>query len=133
MAYIAPKAPHIQDGAGYPITIPAPWYQDEFPGVIAPRTPSWNYSAVDHHWMIAQQQPMTMEEADHSDLLYRARWQALMSVDDIVEDITGTLHSYTHTLYTHTPIHCTPCTLRSGGECWRYGAYVLHFHVGPRL
>ena len=24
-AYVAVKAPHIQDGAGWPVTLPAPW------------------------------------------------------------------------------------------------------------
>ena len=84
-AYIAPKAPHIQDGPGWPITIPAPWHADALPSsTTAPRTASWNFSAVDHHWMIAQQPPMTAEEAMHSDALFRARHQALLAVDDLV-------------------------------------------------
>ena len=90
MAYIAPKAPHIQDGPGFPITLPAPWHADALPDHhTAPRTPSWNYSAVDHHWMIAQQQPMTTEEAQHSDALYRARHQSLLAVDDLVAAIVA--------------------------------------------
>ena len=84
-AFIAPKAPHIQDGPGWPITIPAPWHADALPeSTTAPRTASWNYSALDHHWMIAQQPPMTSEEAMHSDALFRARHQALLAVDDLV-------------------------------------------------
>ena len=84
-AFIAPKAPHIQDGAGWPITLPAPWHAEALPGSTkAPRTASWNYSALDHHWMIAQQPPMTGEEAMHSDLLFRARHQSLLAVDDLV-------------------------------------------------
>ena len=39
-AYIAVKAPHIEDGAGFPKTQPAPWYSDMFPGLKAPRTPN---------------------------------------------------------------------------------------------
>ena len=29
-AYVAVKAPHIQDGAGWPVTISAPWYENAF-------------------------------------------------------------------------------------------------------
>ena len=35
--------------------------------------------------MIRQQQPMTDEQAMESDELYRARFQSLLSVDDMVE------------------------------------------------
>ena len=90
-AFLCPlptQAPHIQDGQGWPITIPAPWYNETFPGLRAPRTPNYNFSATDHHWMIAQQPPMTQEQADHSDALYRARWQALLSLDDIIEGMS---------------------------------------------
>lgn len=92
-AYIAVKAPHIQDGPGWPITLPAPWYNEAFPSVIAPRTPNWNASCLDHHWLIRQQPPMTAEEAMHSDNLYRARWQSLLSVDDLVEDVVSEIEN----------------------------------------
>ena len=87
MAYVAVKAPHIQDGAGFPKTLPAPWYADAFPGLKAPRTPNWNASCPDHHWMIRQQPPMTAEQALNSDELYRSRFQALLSVEDMVEGV----------------------------------------------
>lgn len=94
-AYVAVKAPHIQDGAGWPITLPAPWYSMNdsslFPGLQAPRTPNWNASCPDHHWLIRQQPPMTDEQAQRSDALYRARWLALMSVDDLVDEFVSTL------------------------------------------
>jgi N-acetylglucosamine-6-sulfatase len=32
---------------------------------------------------------MTDEQAVHSDALYRARWQSLLSVDDMVEGVVG--------------------------------------------
>ena len=88
-AYVAVKAPHIQDGPGWPVTLPAPWYNDSFPGVTAPRTPNWNKSCAKHHWMIRTQPPMTDEQAFHSDALYRARWQSLLSVDDMVEGVVN--------------------------------------------
>lgn len=46
-AYVAVKAPHIQDGKGWPITLPAPWYSMNssiFANLKAPRTPNWNAS-----------------------------------------------------------------------------------------
>ena len=51
------------------------------------RTPNWNLSCPGHHWLVRQQPPMTQEQADMSDLLHVARWQALLSVDDLVEDL----------------------------------------------
>lgn len=90
-AYVAVKAPHIQDGPGWPIAHAAPWYNrsDLFPGIQAPRTPNWNASCPDHHYLIRSQPPMTDEEALRSDALYRARWLALLSVDDLVDEVVG--------------------------------------------
>lgn len=92
-AFIAVKAPHIQDGPGWPTTLPAPWYNrsDLFPGLQAPRTPNWNMSCPDHHWMIRQQPPMTDEQAMYSDALHRDRWLALLSVDDLVAGLVEEL------------------------------------------
>jgi hypothetical protein len=56
-AYVAPKAPHIEDGPGWPMAQPAPWYNQSslFEGIKAPRTPNWNLSAPDHHWLVRTQ------------------------------------------------------------------------------
>lgn len=43
-AYVAPHAPHVP-------STPVAWYTDEFNSRQAPRTPSFNYSATDHHYM----------------------------------------------------------------------------------
>ena len=83
-AYVAVKAPHIQDGPGWPVTIPAPWYNDTAVRDKAPRTPSYNLSCPDHHWLIRQQPPMTQEQAARADYLYKTRHQSLLSVDDLV-------------------------------------------------
>ncbi|EDQ90073.1 uncharacterized protein MONBRDRAFT_24514 [Monosiga brevicollis MX1] len=121
MAYIAPKAPHIQDGPGWPKPIPAPWYANAFAQVSAPRPPNFNVSAPDHHWLVASQAPMTAEEVSDTksttfasslysaqsigrlsglvcvqqevnmDELYRDRWRSLLSVDDLVESLVNTL------------------------------------------
>ena len=51
-AFVAVKAPHIQDGPGWPVAIPAPWHDtnQSFHGVAAPRTPNYNASCPAHHW-----------------------------------------------------------------------------------
>lgn len=92
-AYIAVKAPHIQDGPGWPVALPAPWYNSSaiFPNLRAPRTPSWNASCPDHHWLVRTQPPMTAEEAEKSDALYRNRHLALLSVDDLVHEVVTAL------------------------------------------
>lgn len=90
-AYIAVKAPHIQDGPGWPIALAAPWHSSAFEGIGAPRTPNWNASCPGHHWMIRTQPPLTSEQAARSDALYRSRWQAMLSVDDLVVELARTL------------------------------------------
>ena len=85
--YIAPHAPHV------PAT-PAPWYADKFSDKQAPRTPNYNYSATDHHYVIRQQQPMTDKEGADSDDLFRNRWRSLLSVDDITRDLVDLLKKY---------------------------------------
>lgn len=96
-AYIAVKAPHIQDGPGWPITLEAPWYNNTFSTTTtpAPRTPNWNATGsvvADHHWLIRQQPGMTEEQVQRSDALYAHRLNALLSVDDLVSDLVSTLN-----------------------------------------
>lgn len=53
----------------------------------APRTPDYNASAevlADHHWLIAQQGPITQEQGAIIDELFRNRWRTLLSVDDAI-------------------------------------------------
>lgn len=83
-AYIAPHAPH---GAA----IPAPWYQTEFPNKTAPRTPSFGVHGSDHHWLVAQQPPVTQQEITSGDSHYRDRWRCLLSVDDLIVALRDTL------------------------------------------
>ena len=95
-AYIAVKAPHIQDGPGFPQATPAPWYTDaKLSGRnYAPRTPNYspyNVSCPDHHWLVRQQPPLTELEANKVDELYASRLRTLLSVDDLVEDLVATL------------------------------------------
>ena len=92
-AYVAVKAPHIQDGPGWPVAIPAPWHDADhrFPGVVAPRTPNYNVSCSAHHWLVRSQPPITAEQADRSDALYRSRLGSLLAVDDLVVGLVHTL------------------------------------------
>jgi len=88
-AYIAPHSPH---GAA----IPEPKYAGAFgsaaqppaqPRARAPRPPSWNASAAtlaDHHWLVAQQPPVSAAEARAADRAFARRWECLLSYDDLV-------------------------------------------------
>ena len=94
LAYIAPKAPHLLDGPGFPVSTPAPWYEHTpIPEQRAPRTPHYNLSAPDHHWLVRSQQPLTPLEAQKIDDLYLSRLKTMMSVDDLVEALVDTLES----------------------------------------
>lgn len=89
MALISVKAPHLQDGPGFPLSIPAPWYNDtEIEESMAPRTPNYNNSgSPDHHWLVRSQGPLTKNEERKIDQLYVSRLKTLISVDDLVEDL----------------------------------------------
>jgi len=95
-AMIAPKAPHLLDQpGGFPLSIPAPWYTDtQIPEEFAPRTPHYNYSAQDHHWLVRSQKPLTQVEAQAVDDLYVSRLKTMMSVDDLVVDLMATLDKF---------------------------------------
>ena len=95
LAVAAVKAPHVEDGPGWPVAVPAPWYNSSalFAGERPPRTPNWNASCPDHHWLVASQPPMTREQADRSDELFRARLRSLLSVDDLVAGVVDALEA----------------------------------------
>ncbi|KAK7242146.1 sulfuric ester hydrolase [Aureococcus anophagefferens] len=95
VAVAAVKAPHVEDGPGWPVAVPAPWYNSSalFAGEKPPRTPNWNASCPDHHWLVASQPPMTREQAHRSDELFRARLRSLLSVDDLVAGVVDALEA----------------------------------------
>lgn len=66
LLYLAPHAPHG-------LALPAPWYAGLEVNTTAPRTPSWNYSAKDHHWLIAQQPPLTTGDVRGLDRVFQQR------------------------------------------------------------
>ena len=86
-AYVAPHAPHAP-------STPAPWYQNEFEGRTAPRTPHYNYSATDHHYIVRSQAYLTSMIAADIDEEFRNRWRSILSVDDIMRGIVQLLDQY---------------------------------------
>lgn len=94
---ISLKAPHIQDGNGFPMATPAPWYTDAavLPNETeAPRTPNYNLSCPDHHWLVRTQPPLTLQQGEKVDELYQSRLRTLLSVDDIVVALVDLLRSH---------------------------------------
>jgi N-acetylglucosamine-6-sulfatase len=96
-ALISVKAPHIQDsedGNDFPKAIPEPKYQHMVlpPNEQkAPRLPNYNFSGLDHHWVVRTQTPFTATEGLHVDALYRSRLRTLQSVDDMIVDLVTLL------------------------------------------
>jgi arylsulfatase A-like enzyme len=83
--YLAPKNPHE---AQYP----APRHRDLFPGVAAPRTPSFNEADVsDKPAYIRNLAPLTAGQIADIDALYRERLQQMMAVEDMLERLFATL------------------------------------------
>lgn len=85
--YVATYAPH------QPAT-PAPRYADAFPGVQAPRTPSFNEADVSDKPAWVQTHPLLNEKQiagiDH---LYQKRLQSMLAVEDLVADVIDTLQA----------------------------------------
>lgn len=89
-AFIALKAPHIEDNEAvtFEKAVPAPWYINAAMNESkAIRTPNYNCSTDNHHWLIRNQLPMTNREAEEADTLLVSRLKALISVDDLVDDL----------------------------------------------
>ena len=89
-AYIAPKAAHA------PFQ-PALWYNEywspDWPAT-SPRPPSWNLTSeqlAHHHPTVAANVPLTHTVANCIDTAFKNRWRTLMSVDDIIADVIGTV------------------------------------------
>lgn len=84
VAFIWPKAAHEP-------FIPAPWYLDTWDPSwpdVEPRTPNWNCSAASrkgHHGNIATQPMIDDAAATVITGVFKNRWRALLSVDDVVD------------------------------------------------
>ncbi|KAI0869666.1 arylsulfatase [Hypoxylon argillaceum] len=90
---ISPTTPHVELGPGqWPV--PPVRYENEFPGLQAPRAGNWNpddaYQQQKASWIknLPLINDTTIEKLDE---LFRARAQSLLGVDDIVEDVIAKL------------------------------------------
>jgi N-acetylglucosamine-6-sulfatase len=83
--YVAPYVPH------QPAT-PAPRYADAFPGVQAPRTPSFNEADMSAEPQWLQKRPLLDDQQIATiDQLYRKRLQSMLGVEDLVQNVVDTL------------------------------------------
>jgi arylsulfatase A-like enzyme len=83
--YVAPFVPHS------PAT-PAPRYADAFPGVQAPRTPSFNQTDVSAEPPWLRDKPLlNPRQISQIDTLYRKRLQSMLAVEDLIEHVVDTL------------------------------------------
>lgn len=81
-AMIAPPAPHA------PYT-PAPRHNQTFEGVKALRTLNFNTISgpLDKHWLLTMKGQIPQTKLSLLDIYYRKRWQSLLAVDELVENI----------------------------------------------
>lgn len=83
--YLAPSAPHIQ-------AIPAPRHRDAFPGVFAPRPPSFDEEDVSDKPPWVRGLPrLVPREKRQIDRLYRWRLQSMLAVEEMVEQVVDAL------------------------------------------
>ncbi|XP_043940233.1 N-acetylglucosamine-6-sulfatase [Protopterus annectens] len=70
----------------------APQYQNSYNTTKAPRDGSFNVAGKDKHWLIRKaKNPMSDTSIAFLDDAFRKRWQALLSVDDLVEKVINKL------------------------------------------
>src|SRR5262249_45513327 len=83
--YLATFAPHKP-------AIPAARHADLFPGLRAPRTPSWNEADVsDKPAAYRGFPPLAPDDVTYIDRLYRRRIQTLQAVDEMVARVVAAL------------------------------------------
>jgi len=73
---------------------PASWAEGAFNGLKAPRTANWNASSQSinqKHWLIRQLEPIDDATEKLIDTTYEHRLEALLSVDDHIDQIVGLL------------------------------------------
>ncbi|KPJ11569.1 N-acetylglucosamine-6-sulfatase [Papilio machaon] len=96
---LAPPAPH------QPFT-PAPRHKGVFANVTAHRAPNFNIAVKDRHWLLSMPpSPLPDNMLSELDRVYRSRWEALLSVDELVSDViealdTNSLLEHTYVIYT---------------------------------
>lgn len=82
--YVAPYVPH------QPAT-PAPRYANAFPGVQAPRTPSFDQVDPTAPAWLRDRPPLTAPLITTIDKLYRRRLQTMLGVDDMLANVVSSL------------------------------------------
>ena len=85
--YLGPHAPHCPSQ-------PAPWYENEFSDLKAPRTPNFGVESPNKTTHIRQNGPMSEDLECWIDEHHRDRWRSLLSVDDLVEGVYERLDKY---------------------------------------
>jgi len=92
---LAPRDPHSEaDSCNCAGNNPraAPRYEGTLNGVTAPREPSFNEGDVsDKPSEIRNMSPLTQAQINAVDARYRARAEALLAVDDLVQNVVSTL------------------------------------------
>jgi N-acetylglucosamine-6-sulfatase len=83
LATFAPHAPYT----------PAPRDANDFPGLGAPRPPSFNRANVNPPPWLAGHQPLTPQQIAGIDAAFRKRAQAVQAVDDLIGRIEATLRA----------------------------------------
>ncbi|GLV36749.1 uncharacterized protein CBL_02416 [Carabus blaptoides fortunei] len=95
---LATPAPHA------PFT-PAPRHRDRFPNVQALRTPAFNYTPTNKHWLLQMPPNNLPGDVSHLDQIQEHRFESLLAVDEMVQRIvskverTGQLNN-TFVIYT---------------------------------
>lgn len=71
----------------------APQHQDDFPGARSPRTPTFNATVPDTHWLQAVKGVYLFDDnaASFSDLVFRRRVQTLQTVDEMLVAVIDAL------------------------------------------
>lgn len=101
LAIVAPPAAHSP-------FIPAKRHELIFDNVTALRTPNFNVASneLDKHWLVRMPlAPMSSDLIEVVDYYYRRRWQTLLAVDELVENLINllermNLHEETYIVFT---------------------------------
>lgn len=95
-AYLSISNPHAAAG-------PAPRHTSAYPGVRAPRTPSYDEADISDKpaWLRDQAGRLTGTEMNDIDVFYREQLQSMLSVDEGLDQLFRTLDQYGETANTY--------------------------------
>ncbi|KAK2612612.1 hypothetical protein QQS21_001384 [Conoideocrella luteorostrata] len=96
---VTPIGPHANtDQHGFTTPIPADRHKDLFPGVKVPRSPSFNPDKRGDVSYLKKLDKLSDRQIEYSDNFYRARLQALQSVDELVGGLVEALERHPEVL-----------------------------------